>query len=199
MEVHSLDTLNRAWCIQKVLQKRFFYCVIYLEYPLSEVLLHVYTYTGTKKTQTVRGGEGGAKIEGKSPEVQRPTRQRNASSSTSVAPDDHRPPKSSKSSKKSAEVFVYSYLQCTYKLYHSKHDNTVEPPNKGHVGTRSFVLYREVSLIRRLKSTGIIGIGTSRFVLYREVSFIWNVLYRRFNCTCGANNDILTLLCYLLP
>ena len=34
---------------------------------------------------------------------------------------------------------------------------TVEPPNKGHVGTRSFVLYREVSFIRRLKCTGIIG------------------------------------------
>ena len=28
---------------------------------------------------------------------------------------------------------------------------TVEPPNKGHVGTRSFVLYREVSFILRLK------------------------------------------------
>ena len=31
----------------------------------------------------------------------------------------------------------------------------VEPLNKGHVGTRSFVLYREVSFIRRLKCTGI--------------------------------------------
>ena len=40
----------------------------------------------------------------------------------------------------------------------------MEPPNKGHVGTRSFVLYREVSFIRRLKCTGIIGIGTNRFV-----------------------------------
>ena len=59
---------------------------------------------------------------------------------------------------------------------------TVEPPNKGHVGTRSFVLYREVSFIRRLKCTGIIGIGTSRFVLYREVFFIQSVLYRRFHC-----------------
>ena len=49
---------------------------------------------------------------------------------------------------------------------------TVEPLNKGHVGTRSFVLYREVSFIRRLKCTGIIGIGTSKFVFYREVSFI---------------------------
>ena len=83
----------------------------------------------------------------------------------------------------------------------------MEPPNKGHVGTRSFVLYREVSFIRRLICTGIIGIGTSRFVLYREVSFIWrlkctgitgigttrfvlyrevlfiqSVLYRRFHC-----------------
>ena len=43
---------------------------------------------------------------------------------------------------------------------------TVEPPNKGHVGDE------EVSFIRRLKCTGIIGIGTSRFVLHREVSFI---------------------------
>ena len=67
-------------------------------------------------------------------------------------------------------------LQCIAEGY------TVEPPNKGHVGTRSFVLYREVSFIRRLKCTGIIGIGTSRFVLYREVSFIRSVLYRRFHC-----------------
>ena len=59
---------------------------------------------------------------------------------------------------------------------------TVEPPNKGHVGIRSFVLYREVSVIRRLKCTGIIGIGTSRFVLYREVFFIRSVLYQRFYC-----------------
>ena len=57
-------------------------------------------------------------------------------------------------------------------------DCTVEPPNKGHVGTGSFVLYREVSYIRRLKCTGIIGIGTSKFVLYREVPFI-----RRLKCT----------------
>ena len=27
--------------------------------------------------------------------------------------------------------------------------NTVEPPNKGHVGTKGFVLYTEVSFIRR--------------------------------------------------
>ena len=33
----------------------------------------------------------------------------------------------------------------------------------------TFVLYREVSFIRRLKCTGIIGIGTIRFILYREV------------------------------
>ena len=59
---------------------------------------------------------------------------------------------------------------------------TVEPPNKGHIGIRSFVLYREVSFIRRLKCTGIIGIGMSRFVLYREVFFIRSVLYQRFHC-----------------
>ena len=46
----------------------------------------------------------------------------------------------------------------------------MEPPNKGHVGTRSFVLYREVSFIRRLKCTGIIGIGMSRFVLIERCS-----------------------------
>ena len=63
-------------------------------------------------------------------------------------------------------------------LYHF----TVEPLNKGHIGTRSFVLYKEVSFIQRLKCTGIIGIGTSRFILYREVFFIRNVLYRRFHC-----------------
>ena len=61
--------------------------------------------------------------------------------------------------------------------------DTVEPLNKGHVGTRSFVLYREVSFIWRLKCTGIIGIGTSRFVLYREVSLIRSVLFQRFHCT----------------
>ena len=63
---------------------------------------------------------------------------------------------------------------------------TVEPPNKGHIGTRSFVLYIKVSFIWRLKCTGIIGIGTSRFVLYREVSFIWSVLYQRFHCISTA-------------
>ena len=45
----------------------------------------------------------------------------------------------------------------------------MEPPNKGHIGTRNFSLYKEVSFIQRLS---IIGIGTSSFVLYREVSFI---------------------------
>ena len=49
---------------------------------------------------------------------------------------------------------------------------TMEPLNKGHVGTRSFVLYREVSFILRLKCTGIKGIGMSSYVFYKEVSFI---------------------------
>ena len=57
---------------------------------------------------------------------------------------------------------------------------TVEPLNKGHVGTKSFALYREVSFIRRLKCTGI---GMRRFVLYKEVFFIRSVLYRRFHCS----------------
>ena len=47
---------------------------------------------------------------------------------------------------------------------------STEPLNKGHVGTRSFVLYREVSFIRRLKCTGIIGIGMSRFVFTERCS-----------------------------
>ena len=55
---------------------------------------------------------------------------------------------------------------------------TAEPPIKGHVGTRSFILYREVFPLFKV----IIGIGMSRFVLYREVSFIQSVLYQRFHC-----------------
>ena len=43
----------------------------------------------------------------------------------------------------------------------------MEPLNKGQVGKRCFVLYREVSFIQRLKCTGIIGMWTSRFVLKR--------------------------------
>ena len=75
----------------------------------------------------------------------------------------------------------------------------MEPPNKGHVGTRSFVLCREVSFIQRLKFTGIIGIGTSRFVLYREVFFIWSVLYRRFHCIVMVTNEKELLFLSLLP
>ena len=48
-------------------------------------------------------------------------------------------------------TFLLLTLTCTY-MY------TVEPLNKGHVGTRNFVLYREVSFIRRLKCNGIIRI-----------------------------------------
>ena len=66
----------------------------------------------------------------------------------------------------------------------------MEPLNKGYVGTRSFVLYREVFFIRRLKCTGIIGIGMSRFVLYTEMFFI-----RRLKCTgiigIGASRFVL--------
>ena len=57
----------------------------------------------------------------------------------------------------------------------------MEPLNKGHIGTRSFVLYRDVSFIRRLKCIGIIGIEKSRFVLYREMFLIRSVLYRSFH------------------
>ena len=65
--------------------------------------------------------------------------------------------------------------------------NTVEPPNKGHIGTRSFVLYREVSFIQRLKCTGIIGIGTCGFVL--EVFFIRCFLYLRFHCRSSLHSS----------
>ena len=50
----------------------------------------------------------------------------------------------------------------------------MEHPNKGHVGTRSFTLYEEVSFIRRLKCTGIRQVDLffiERFPLFR-VSFI---------------------------
>ena len=72
---------------------------------------------------------------------------------------------------------------------------TVEPLNKGHIGTRSFVLYRDVSFIQGLKCTGIIGIGTSRYVLYREVFFIQSVLYQRFHCTIIS--DIMYVCMYV--
>ena len=75
-------------------------------------------------------------------------------------------------------------MQITYDFDPCCH-YTVEPPNKVHVGTRSFVLYREVSFIRRLKCTGIIEIGmsryVSRFVPYREVFFIQSILYWMFH------------------
>ena len=80
--------------------------------------------------------------------------------------------------RKLGECGNWKYLS----YHHGKNVCTVEPMNKGHVGVRSSVLYREVSFIRRLKCTGIIGNGTSTFVLYREVSFIRSVLYRRFHC-----------------
>ena len=38
---------------------------------------------------------------------------------------------------------------------------TVEPPNRGHIGTGSVILYREVSFIRRLKCTDIIQVDLS--------------------------------------
>ena len=56
-------------------------------------------------------------------------------------------------------------------------NSTEEPLNKGHVGTRSFVLYREVSFIQRLECTCIIGIGTSRFVLYIERCSLFGVSF----------------------
>ena len=75
---------------------------------------------------------------------------------------------------------------------------TVEPLNKGHFGTRNFILYREVSFIWRLECTGIYTvelpnkghIGTRNFVLYREVSFT-----RPLKCTgkigIGTSRDTL--------
>ena len=73
---------------------------------------------------------------------------------------------------------------------------TVEPPNKGHVGTRSFVLYREVSFIRRLKCTGIIGIGTSIFVLYREV-FLFGVSFIGGSTVVQKDKPAKLLFCHI--
>ena len=61
----------------------------------------------------------------------------------------------------SGSTAVVLYL---YNMY------TVKPPNKGHVGTGSFVLYREVSFIWRSKCTGVIGIGTIRFAFIERCS-----------------------------
>ena len=48
----------------------------------------------------------------------------------------------------------------------------MEPPNKGHVGTKSYVLYRKVSFIRRLKCTGIVDLSfIERFPSF-GVSFV---------------------------
>ena len=47
--------------------------------------------------------------------------------------------------------------------------------DSGHVGTRHFVLYREVVLSSEVKSTSIIGkwnFGTLKCVLYREFFFL---------------------------
>ena len=52
--------------------------------------------------------------------------------------------------------------------------STVEPLNKGHVGTR---LYREVSFIWKLKCTGIIGIRTSTFMERCPLSLSEDPLY----------------------
>ena len=63
------------------------------------------------------------------------------------------------------------YLACSWKLY------TVEPPNKGHFGRATFVLYseavfwREVRII--IKSTIIISIGAIASALYIEVVLWW--------------------------
>ena len=51
--------------------------------------------------------------------------------------------------------------------------NKVKPLNIGHAGTKSFVLYREMFFIWRLKCTGQIGIGMGSFVFYRKLSYIY--------------------------
>ena len=63
-------------------------------------------------------------------------------------------------------AFSIVYISQTHCL-----SSTLEPLNRGHVGTKSFVLYKELFFIWRLKCTGIV---TSNFVLYRVfgVSFI---------------------------
>ena len=83
-----------------------------------------------------------------------------------------------------ATAFNCNNEQRTLLMKAGELSSSVEPPNKGHVGTRSFGLYREVSFIRRLKCTGIIGIGMSRFVLYSEVKMYWykNTVHGYIQC-----------------
>ena len=54
---------------------------------------------------------------------------------------------------------------------------TVEPPNKGHFGSRAFVLYSEVVLWWEVRitivSTIVISIGAVASVLYMEVVLWW--------------------------
>ena len=61
--------------------------------------------------------------------------------------------------------------------------HTVEPLNKGHLGTIEIVLYKEVSFIQRTNNTLKYYHGTETSVLYREVSFIQSIFYQRFHCT----------------
>ena len=90
---------------------------------------------------------------------------------------------------------LLSRIMCAHSTQKVSHkENTVEPPNKGHIGTRSFncPYNREVCFIRRLKCTGIIGIGTSRFVLYREACSLFGVSFiRGFTViTCHYNYSV---------
>ena len=82
----------------------------------------------------------------------------------------------------SASKIVLLYAHTTKYSGTSKYGCTLEQGVLTFIEWLSFVLYREVFFIRKLKCTGIIGIGTSRFVHYREVFYIRSVPYQRFHC-----------------
>ena len=64
---------------------------------------------------------------------------------------------------------------------------TVEPLNKGHIGTSHCVLCREVVLSLEVENELVLWESEYKSVLYREVisivSFIWRVHYQRLHCT----------------
>ena len=75
-------------------------------------------------------------------------------------------------------IYIYSFQYCLLSFYtHYHHCNTVEPPNKGHFGRATFVLYSEAVLwwdIQiMIESTIIISIGAIASVLYIEVVLWW--------------------------
>ena len=82
-----------------------------------------------------------------------------------------------------SDIIYTSYILVYY---------TVEPPNKGHVGTKSFVLYREVSFNQRLKCTGRSLFGVS-FIRGSTVPQIWHVKAHDYTL---VHHDIILVLVY---